>query len=96
MLTVPNDHLTTFSTLSKRQKIRKHSTVLDCTLQAHKVESFTQWAGVSVKCKKCGVTGMLYHDAKTAMVQRVLGGDAIRLLQSRLSHVKRIRPLPTS
>ena len=58
------------------------------TLQAHKVESFTQWAGMSVNCKKCGVTGMLYHDAKTTMVQRVLGGDAIRLLQSRLSHVK--------
>ena len=58
------------------------------TLQAHKIESFTQWAGMSVNCKKCGVTGMLYQDAKTALVQKVLGGDAVRLLQPRLSYVK--------
>ena len=58
------------------------------TMQAHKIESFMQWAGMSVNCKKCGVTGMLYHDAKTTMVQRVLGSDAIRLLRSRLSLVK--------
>ena len=56
------------------------------TLQAHKIESFMRWAGMSVNCKKCGVTGMLY--AKTTMVSKVLGADAIKLLQSRLSHVK--------
>ena len=58
------------------------------TLQAHKIESFTRWAGMSVNCKKCGVTGILYQDANTTMVQKVLGADAIKLLQSRLSHVK--------
>ena len=55
------------------------------TLQTHKVESFTQWAGMSVNCKKCGVSGMLYHDA---LVQKVLESDAVRLLQSKLSHVR--------
>ena len=58
------------------------------TLQAHKVESFTRWAGMSVNRTKCGVTGMLYQDARTTLVQKALGGDAVRLLQSRLSHVK--------
>ena len=58
------------------------------TLQARKVESFTRWAGMRMNCKKCGVTGMLYHDAKTTLVQNILGGNAVRLLQSRLGHVK--------
>ena len=30
---------------------------------------------------------MLYHDAKTNLVQKVLGGDAVIILQSRLSHL---------
>ena len=42
------------------------------TLQARKIESFTKWAGMSVNCKKCGVTGMLYQDAKTTLVESVL------------------------
>lgn len=46
-------------------------------LQACNMESITKWAGMSVNCKKCGVTGMLYQDAKTTLVHNVLGTDAI-------------------
>ena len=34
------------------------------------------------------VTGMLYQDVKTTLVQNVLGADAVKMLQSRLRHVK--------
>lgn len=43
---------------------------------------------MSVNCKKCGATGMLYQDAKTSLVQNVLGTDAFKMLPSGRSNVK--------
>jgi hypothetical protein len=56
-------------------------------LQAQKVEAFSNWAGMKVNCKKCGVTGMLYNYAQNGMVSNVLGKDAKRMLQAQLSGI---------
>ena len=47
-----------------------------------------KWAGMKVNCKKCGVTGMLYRQAKDKKVENLLGNDTIRMLKIQLNAVK--------
>ena len=63
------------------------SNINDLVEQAHKIEAFTNWAGMIVNCKKCGVTGMLYNYVKSGLLDSALSAKATQMLDRKLAHI---------
>ena len=57
-------------------------------LQAEKTQDLGEWGGLKVNIKKCAVTGMLYSDARTDLVEAPLQPKAVTCLWNRLASVK--------
>ena len=55
--------------------------------QAHKIEAFTKWAGMKVKCKKCGATGILYNYVKSGLLDSALSTKGIHMLDRKFAQI---------
>jgi len=63
------------------------SNINDLVKQAHKIEAFTNWEGMTVNCKKCGVNGMLYNYVKSGLLDSALSAKAIQMLDRKLAQI---------
>ena len=63
------------------------SNINDLVKQAHKIEAFTNWEGMTVNCKKCGVNGMLYNYVKSGLLDSALSAKAIQMLDGKLAQI---------
>ncbi|MGL4649487.1 MAG: hypothetical protein ACRC1H_08755, partial [Caldilineaceae bacterium] len=63
-------------------------TVEDLKLQADKVSSFSDWAGMAVKPPKCGVSGILHRQASTGRFGGACTRDAVAHARTQLARVR--------
>ena len=60
----------------------------DMKVQAQKVQAFVAWSGVTVNCKKCAITGMLYGQAQRDGSSSVLSKSMINMMKDRVRQIK--------
>ena len=60
----------------------------DMKVQAQKVQAFVAWSGMTVNCKKCAITGMLYGKAQRDGSSSVLSKSMINMMKDRVRQIK--------
>ena len=60
----------------------------DTKVQAQKVQAFVAWSGMTVTCKKCAITGMLYGQAHRGGSSSVLSKSIINVVKDRVRQIK--------
>ena len=59
------------------------NSIADTKVHAQKVEAFVAWIGVTVNCKKCAITGMVYGQARRDGSSSVLSESMINMVKER-------------
>ena len=64
------------------------NSIADMKMQAQKIQAIVAWSGMTVRCKKCVVTGMLYGQAHRDGSSRVLSKSMINMIKDRVRQIK--------
>ena len=63
------------------------STIANLKTQALKIEAFTSWSGMTMNCKKCAVTGVLWGQAQHNGSDNVLSQRMVKMTENRARQV---------
>ena len=64
------------------------NSIADMKVQAQKVQAFVSWSGMTVNCKKCAITGILYGQAHRDGSSSVLAKSMINMVKDRVRQIK--------
>ena len=64
------------------------NSIADMKVQAQKVQAFVAWSGITVSCKRCDITGMLYGQARRDGSSSVLSKSVINMVKDRVRQIK--------
>ena len=62
--------------------------IADMKAQAQKLQAFVAWSGMTVNCKKCAITSILYGQAHRDGSSRVLSKNMINMVKDRVRQIK--------
>ena len=91
MLNTPEDRHTTSNLAYADDLAAMTASFADVKVQAQKVQAFVAWSGMTVICKKCAITGMLYGQAQRDGSSNVLSESMINMMKDRVRQITTLK-----
>ena len=88
MINTPEDGHTVSNLAYADDLAAMTSSIADMKVQAQKIQALVAWSGITVNCKKCAITGMLYRQAHRDGSSILLSKSMINMMKDRVRQIK--------